>query len=166
MHYREAADLPLCARLHANQARAIAKGDADAAARASDKLMDYVETFRVQRCRCGSMTVYEGSAPSTASSSPPTAGSSTSITRSSGSPSTASSGPTRGKSPQQLALAILYEHLGDKDRAVELSEPFDEGHRRQSRQRLDTHRPGDRRASARPRLNISAGGRQDLSARA
>jgi DNA-binding GntR family transcriptional regulator len=45
MHYREAADLPLCARLHANQARAIAKGDADAAARASDKLNDYVETF-------------------------------------------------------------------------------------------------------------------------
>jgi DNA-binding GntR family transcriptional regulator len=45
MHYREAADLPLCARLHANQARAIAKGDAEAAARGSDKLMDYVETF-------------------------------------------------------------------------------------------------------------------------
>ena len=45
MHYREAADLPLCARLHANQARAIAKGDAEAAARASDKLMDYVERF-------------------------------------------------------------------------------------------------------------------------
>jgi DNA-binding GntR family transcriptional regulator len=45
MHYREAADLPLCARLHANQARAIAKGDADAAERASDKLMDYVESF-------------------------------------------------------------------------------------------------------------------------
>jgi DNA-binding GntR family transcriptional regulator len=45
MHYREAADLPLCARLHANQARAIAKGDADAAGRASDKLMDYVESF-------------------------------------------------------------------------------------------------------------------------
>lgn len=45
MHYREAADLPLCARLHANQARAIAKGDAEAAARASDKLMDYVEVF-------------------------------------------------------------------------------------------------------------------------
>ena len=45
MHYREAADLPLCARLHANQARAIAKGDADAAARGSDKLMDYVENF-------------------------------------------------------------------------------------------------------------------------
>jgi DNA-binding GntR family transcriptional regulator len=45
MHYRTAADLPLCARLHANQARAIAKGDADAAARGSDKLMDYVENF-------------------------------------------------------------------------------------------------------------------------
>src|SRR5262245_63598058 len=45
MHYREAADLPLCARLHANQARAIAHGNIEAAARASDKLMDYVETF-------------------------------------------------------------------------------------------------------------------------
>jgi DNA-binding GntR family transcriptional regulator len=45
MHYREAADLPLCARLHANQARAIAQGNGDAAARASDKLMDYVENF-------------------------------------------------------------------------------------------------------------------------
>jgi DNA-binding GntR family transcriptional regulator len=45
MHYRDAADLPLCARLHASQARAIAKADAEAAARASDKLMDYVETF-------------------------------------------------------------------------------------------------------------------------
>src|SRR5271166_4349230 len=45
MHYREAADLPLCARLHANQARAVAKGDAEAAARGSDKLMDYVERF-------------------------------------------------------------------------------------------------------------------------
>jgi DNA-binding GntR family transcriptional regulator len=45
MHYREAADLPLCARLHANQARTIAQGNAEAAARASDKLMDYVETF-------------------------------------------------------------------------------------------------------------------------
>ena len=45
MHYREAADLPLCARLHANQARAIAQGNRELAARASDKLMDYVETF-------------------------------------------------------------------------------------------------------------------------
>ena len=45
MHYRDAADLPLCARLHANQARAIAQGNAEAAARATDKLMDYVENF-------------------------------------------------------------------------------------------------------------------------
>jgi DNA-binding GntR family transcriptional regulator len=45
MHYREAADLPLCARLHANQARAIAQGGSESAARASDKLMDYVENF-------------------------------------------------------------------------------------------------------------------------
>jgi DNA-binding GntR family transcriptional regulator len=45
MHYREAADLPLCARLHANQARAIAHGDGNAAALASDSLMDYVTCF-------------------------------------------------------------------------------------------------------------------------
>jgi DNA-binding GntR family transcriptional regulator len=45
MHYRQAADLPLCARLHASQARAIAEGDKDAAARSSDRLMDYVESF-------------------------------------------------------------------------------------------------------------------------
>jgi hypothetical protein len=29
-----------------------------------------------------------------------------------------------GASPRQLALAILYDHLGDKDRAISLSEPF------------------------------------------
>jgi Family of unknown function (DUF6166) len=29
-----------------------------------------------------------------------------------------------GESPQQLALAILYEHLGDRERAIRLSEPF------------------------------------------
>ena len=29
-----------------------------------------------------------------------------------------------GASPQQLAFAILYDYLGDKDRAIELSEPF------------------------------------------
>ena len=45
MHYREAADLPLCAKLHAEQARAIAKGDPAKAAKASDNLMDYVESF-------------------------------------------------------------------------------------------------------------------------
>jgi DNA-binding GntR family transcriptional regulator len=45
MHYKQAADLPLCARLHARQARAIAKGDAGEAAEATDRLMDYVESF-------------------------------------------------------------------------------------------------------------------------
>ena len=29
-----------------------------------------------------------------------------------------------GESPQQLAVAILFEHLGDNDRAIRLSEPF------------------------------------------
>jgi hypothetical protein len=29
-----------------------------------------------------------------------------------------------GPSPQQLALAILYDHLGEKERAIRLSEPF------------------------------------------
>ncbi len=29
-----------------------------------------------------------------------------------------------GESPQQLALAILFDHLGDKDRAIRLSQPF------------------------------------------
>ena len=32
-----------------------------------------------------------------------------------------------GESPQQLALAILYDHLGDKDRAIGLSERFMKG---------------------------------------
>jgi DNA-binding GntR family transcriptional regulator len=45
LHYRQAADLPLCARLHARQARAIADGDPKAAAAASDRLIDYTETF-------------------------------------------------------------------------------------------------------------------------
>src|SRR5271170_8405457 len=29
-----------------------------------------------------------------------------------------------GTSPQQLALAILFDHLGDKDRAIALSAPY------------------------------------------
>jgi DNA-binding GntR family transcriptional regulator len=45
MHYKQAADLPLCARLHASQARAIADGDAKRAAEATDRLIDYTETF-------------------------------------------------------------------------------------------------------------------------
>jgi hypothetical protein len=45
MHYKAAADLPLCARLHAAEARAIASGDAKRAGEASDWLIDYTETF-------------------------------------------------------------------------------------------------------------------------
>ncbi|SMF53724.1 DNA-binding transcriptional regulator, GntR family [Tistlia consotensis] len=44
-HYRQVLDLPLCARLHAAQARAIAEGEPQAAAAASDRLIDYIETF-------------------------------------------------------------------------------------------------------------------------
>ena len=29
-----------------------------------------------------------------------------------------------GTSPQQLALAILFDHLGDRQRAIALSEPY------------------------------------------
>jgi len=45
LHYKEAADMPLAARLHADVARAIAHGDRDAAGRASDALIDYIESF-------------------------------------------------------------------------------------------------------------------------
>ena len=45
IHYKRAADMPLTAKLHANIARAIAKGDEDAAAAASDKLLDAIEKF-------------------------------------------------------------------------------------------------------------------------
>jgi DNA-binding GntR family transcriptional regulator len=45
LHYKEAADLPKCARLHADEARAVAKGNAARAMAACDKLMDYVESF-------------------------------------------------------------------------------------------------------------------------
>ncbi len=45
LHYKQAADLPKIARLHADQARAIADGDATAAMAASDKLIEYVESF-------------------------------------------------------------------------------------------------------------------------
>lgn len=44
-HYREAGDLPLSARLHADLADAIAARDADAAGKASDLLIDYIESF-------------------------------------------------------------------------------------------------------------------------
>ena len=45
LHYKEAADLPLCARLHASQARAIADGDARARGRSHRPAIDYTETF-------------------------------------------------------------------------------------------------------------------------
>jgi DNA-binding GntR family transcriptional regulator len=45
LHYRQAADLPKIARLHADQARAIADGSAECAMALSDKLIDYVEGF-------------------------------------------------------------------------------------------------------------------------
>lgn len=44
-HYREAGDLPLSARLHADLADAIARRDANAAGKASDLLIDYIESF-------------------------------------------------------------------------------------------------------------------------
>ena len=45
LHYKRVADLPLCARLHAQQARAIAQRDAAEAAEATERLIDYVENF-------------------------------------------------------------------------------------------------------------------------
>ncbi|MGH7123806.1 MAG: GntR family transcriptional regulator [Stellaceae bacterium] len=45
LHYKEAADMPLAARLHAEVARAIARGDGEAAGRASDDLVSYIEDF-------------------------------------------------------------------------------------------------------------------------
>lgn len=44
-HYKEAADLPLAARLHADVAEAIAERRTDAAGAASDSLIDYIESF-------------------------------------------------------------------------------------------------------------------------
>ena len=44
-HYKEAADLPLAARLHAEVAEAIAERRVDPAGEASDRLIDYIESF-------------------------------------------------------------------------------------------------------------------------
>ncbi|BBK36320.1 GntR family transcriptional regulator [Allostella sp. ATCC 35155] len=44
-HYKQVADLPLSARLHGAVAEAIAAGDEVKAAEASDRLMDYIESF-------------------------------------------------------------------------------------------------------------------------
>jgi DNA-binding GntR family transcriptional regulator len=45
VHYKQVADMPLAARLHAAVARAVAAGDPDAAAVASDRLIDYIQDF-------------------------------------------------------------------------------------------------------------------------
>jgi DNA-binding GntR family transcriptional regulator len=44
-HYKEAADMPETAKLHADIARAIASGDETAAAAATDRLMSMIESF-------------------------------------------------------------------------------------------------------------------------
>ena len=45
LHYKQAADMPETAKLHADIARAIASGDANLAAQAADALLDNIETF-------------------------------------------------------------------------------------------------------------------------
>ncbi len=45
MHYKQVADMPLAAERHADLAKAIAAGDPDNAAAASDRLIDYVENI-------------------------------------------------------------------------------------------------------------------------
>ena len=45
IHYKQAADMPLTAKLHADIARAIADGDEDRAIRASERLIDEIEKF-------------------------------------------------------------------------------------------------------------------------
>lgn len=45
LHYRQIADLPLAARLHADVALAVVAGDARRAEAASDALLDYIEEF-------------------------------------------------------------------------------------------------------------------------
>jgi DNA-binding GntR family transcriptional regulator len=45
IHYQQVADLELTARQHADVARAIAAGDRDKAGQASDRLLDYIESF-------------------------------------------------------------------------------------------------------------------------
>ena len=45
LHYKQAADMPLTAKLHADIARAIAAGDEERAAKASDRLLGVIEKF-------------------------------------------------------------------------------------------------------------------------
>ena len=44
-HYQQAGDMPVSAKLHAAVAQAIGKGDEQAAARATDALIDDIEAF-------------------------------------------------------------------------------------------------------------------------
>jgi DNA-binding GntR family transcriptional regulator len=44
-HYKEVLDLPRCAKIHADLAACIAARDGEAAAAASDRLIDYMESF-------------------------------------------------------------------------------------------------------------------------
>lgn len=48
MHFKEVGDLPLCARLHADQARAISEGDEEKAVKATNALIDYTENFTIR----------------------------------------------------------------------------------------------------------------------
>ena len=45
LHYKQAADLPQCARLHADAGPRHRQGQSDARRGRSDKLIDYVESF-------------------------------------------------------------------------------------------------------------------------
>ena len=45
IHYKQAADMPLTAKLHADIARAIAGEDEEGAAKATDRLLDVIEKF-------------------------------------------------------------------------------------------------------------------------
>jgi DNA-binding GntR family transcriptional regulator len=45
MHYKQVLDLPRCAKLHAALAAAIGAGDDQKAMKASDELLDYIESF-------------------------------------------------------------------------------------------------------------------------
>ena len=45
LHYKQAADMPETAKLHADIARAIANGDVDAAGKAADALLNNIEAF-------------------------------------------------------------------------------------------------------------------------
>jgi DNA-binding FadR family transcriptional regulator len=45
LHYKQAADMPLTAKLHADIARAIAAGDRTDAGKAADRLIDTIERF-------------------------------------------------------------------------------------------------------------------------